>query len=250
MFSIRALMRYSFVGLLGVAVVAGTAIHAASLSASYYVMSSSDPDAGNGTGYTVQNTLGPDGLPVLNVSGTPALNDINSQDEILWWRTSSTISSSGTGSITLPFSSAAMYPPQGQNPSGNDANGFLTAEFTGTLTVPTTESVSFNLGSDDDSFLYVNGVLVSGLPGLHGISTAPVSTETLAPGTYTLDLFYADREQVDAELDFSINTAGVSLNPPSGPSSGTPEPSSLAMLGAGFAAIVTVLRKQRAHSKR
>ncbi len=219
--------------------------YASSLSGSYYTVSTTDPDFGTqccGV-YTnmVTNNLGPDGLPVLNTSyGGPHINDVNVNGEISWWSPAfdSHVTSSGTGIVMLPFSSAAMYPPQGQNPSGNDANGYLAAVYTGALSIPTTESVVFNLGSDDDSFLYLNGSLVTSVGGVHADTPAPVTSQTLAPGVYPLVLFYVDRYPSNAALDFSITTSNVGVT-------GTPEPATFGLFAAGILGLLGVVRARR-----
>ena len=229
--------RFAFASVVGLLVLVGSSASAASLSASYFEVSTSDPDFGSqccGTYYNmVQSTLGPDGLPVWNPSyGGPAISDVNGSGEITWWSPAlnSHVTSTGTGTISLPFASASMYPPNGTG--SNDANGFLAAVFTGSLVVPTTESVTFNLGSDDDSFLYLNGALQTGIGGVHQDSPAPTSTSILGPGTYNLTLFYDDRYPTQAALNFSIETEGVTVNP-------TPEPGSLLLVGTALAFLGT-----------
>lgn len=229
--------RLAFASVLGLLLLVGSSASAASLSASYFTVSPSDPDFGTqccGTYYNmVQSTLGPDGLPVWNASyGGPALSDVNGSGEITWWSPTfdSNVTVTGTGSISLPFASTSMYPPNGTG--SNDANGYLAAVFTGSLVVPTTESVTFTLGSDDDSFLYLNNVLQTGIGGVHGDTPAPTSTSILSPGTYNLTLFYDDRYPTQAALNFSIDTEGVVVNP-------TPEPGSLLLVGTALAFLGT-----------
>ncbi len=152
--------------------------------------------------------------------------------------------------VAPPINSFAMYPPQGQNPSGNDANGFLSAVYTGTFDVPAAESVSFTLGSDDDSFLYVNGVLVTSAGGVHGDSPAPVVSQVLAPGTYTMNLFYDDRYPTAAALSLAVTTSNIVVNPPSGtPPTVTPEAASMGLFGVGMLAVLALVRVRRSRAE-
>jgi fibro-slime domain-containing protein len=186
----------------------------------------------------VTSTLGPNGLPVYNPSyGGPAINDITPGKEITWWSPAlnSHVTASGTGTITLPFSDNSMYPPMGNG--SNDTTSFLTAIFSGILTLPFQESVSFTLGSDDDSFLYIDGSLVTSVGGIHSDTQAPVSSKILTAGAHTLTLFYADRNRTNAALDFSVNTSNVNLDP-------VPEPSSMLLLGSGLMGLGVLARKR------
>jgi hypothetical protein len=59
--------------------------------------------------------------------------------------------------------------------------------------------------------------------------------EMLGAGTHTLQIFYADQDQVAASLVFQDN--GI-------PVGATPEPGSLALLGTGVLAIGGTLRRR------
>lgn len=228
-----------------------------SLSATYYTLSESDPDANSvtctgqchGTGNLVETQLGPDGLPVynpnatLNGSNPNGVHDLNTQGEITWWSPAFNpdVTYAGSGTISLPYANSAMF-PSGQT---TDRNGFLTAEFQGTLTMTAAGYVTFNLQSDDDSFLYVNGGLVVDNGGVHTVPaisagcctslSGPV-TDYLNAGTYTINLFYDDRSPVDAVLDFSMtSTAPAYVSPIP-----TPEPATLSLLLLGFAGLLCV----------
>jgi fibro-slime domain-containing protein len=212
---------------------------AVTMSATYYtVAESGDPDFNTNpccnSLYTneVKGTLGPNGLPVYNPGyGGPTLYDVNSQGELTWWSPSlnSNVTKTGTGSVTLPFSNYNFFPPNGTG--SNDGSGFQAAIFRGVLNVPTTESVTFSFGADDDSFLALDNTIISQEGGIHGVSAAPVTTSVLTPGSYDLTLFYTDRHETGAGLYFSLDTSGVTI------STGVPEASTWAMMLIGFAGL-------------
>jgi hypothetical protein len=175
---------------------------------------------GSGTPNVAANSaLGPDGLPVVS-STNPGVVDVNSNHELTWWTPSSFVIPTGTGTISLPYASNMFAP----NSTGtNDSSAFETAVLTGTFTETGTATVSFTVGSDDDAFIYLNGVLIGQNPGIHAVTDVMFSA-TANAGTNTLEIFYADRERVAAELDVSANVV----------LSAVPEPSTWAMMILGF----------------
>jgi fibro-slime domain-containing protein len=211
-----------------------------SMTVNYFTLSGSDPDTGGtqccdvDTGM-VTNSLGPDGLPVYSGTSIKPITDLNSSNEITWWSPSfnSNVTSNGSGTITLPFSNGSFYPPIGGG--ANDANGFLTAELTGTFTLTAANTVNFAVTSDDDAFIYVNGMLVGANGGVHSANSTSYA-DSLGPGTYTLNVFYADRDQVGAVLDFGVTGATVNA---------VPEPSTWALMIAGMAMLGGYAFKQR-----
>jgi fibro-slime domain-containing protein len=112
-----------------------------------------------------------------------------------------------------------MFAPNGGGT--NDANGFQTAIFRGNLTVGATGGSVF-FGGDDDVFLAIDGVIVGQVDGVHTTADLTVS---VAAGTHSLELFYADRDQTDANLQFQLTNATISA---------VPEPSTWAMMILGF----------------
>jgi len=231
--------------LLGMSVHASAAV---TMNATYFtVAESGDPDFNTNpccSSYYTNEVLGTlkDGLPVYNSSyGGPTLYDVNSNGELTWWSPSqnSNVTQTGTGTVTLPYANYSFFPPNGTG--SNDANGFQAAIFRGVLNVPTTESVQFSFGADDDAFLALGNTVISQEGGIHGVSAAPVTTSILSPGNYDLTLFYTDRHESGAGLYFSLLTQGVTI-------SGVPEPATWAMMlfGVGFVGAGLRMRRKEA----
>jgi len=240
------------------------AVHAQiTMSATYYTIAESDQDtnhlAGGVFNNEVQSGLGPDGLPLLNTAAygctsncftnTPLPQDVTASGQLTWWSPSlnkggaggaSDVVQTGTGTISLPYSNGSFYPSNGTG--SNDANGFQSAVFSTVLDVPTAEAVSFNIGADDVAFVYLNGVNVCDLGGIHGDSPGTCTSGILNAGDNTLELFYADLEQTGAALTFSVNTAGITGAPPA--TGNAPEPATLCLFGLGLAGLRFVRRRQ------
>lgn len=210
---------------------------------SYYTLSPSDPDANQNIDGLVTNevrpTLGPDGLPVLNSGpgctapcyanggSVNTIHDVNGANEITYWSPiyNSNVSYEGSTAVTLPYDDPTLFPPEGNGSS--DANGLQTAVISTVLTVPTTETVSFTVGADDDAFVYLNNQLVCDLGGVHPNASTGCSSMVMAPGSYALNVFYADLHAVAASLDFAVDTANVTGSP-------VPEPPSVLLLATAL----------------
>ncbi len=99
------------------------------------------------------------------------------------------------------------------------------AHLWGTFDAPAGGSVTFNLGSDDDAWVFLNGQLVVDDGSVHALTIVPTIVSGLAIGTNRVDVFFADRHTVQSGLYFD---ADVTLNP------SVPEASTWAMMFAGF----------------
>jgi hypothetical protein len=217
---------------------------AQSLDINYYTIAANDPDANHLAGglYTneVQNALGPNGLPVLNLSqygctsncysqsgapgfpsgsssSTPNVNVLNSTGEITYWSPTLNpyITETRTTTTTLPFNVPQnFFPPNGTGSADGPPGGYQAAMLYGTINAPATETLSFSIGSDDMAFAYIDGQVVCSDGGVHGSSSVPCTTPTVSKGSHSFDLFFVDINQTQAGLTFSINSTGVTTTPP------------------------------------
>ena len=192
----------------------------------------------------VKTVLGPNGLPMIT-----SANPLNAQDyntatnELQWWTPTATsaLNVSYSGSQTLAtnsISSNAFYAPFGNG--SNDANGFLTAVFSGMFTLNSARSINFSLGSDDDAFLFVDGISRVQIGGIHPVDVV-TTTLNLSAGTHSFKLFYADRLQSNAAINFSL--------PDDVTVSAVPEPATWALMLVGFAMVGAAVRYRRRSAK-
>jgi hypothetical protein len=176
-------------------------------------------------------SLGAGGLPV-SVGGPNPIIDVNGSGEILWWSpgvsSPNPITATGSGTISVgTVASPLTYTMYAPNSTGtDDATYFETARLLGTIH-GTGVDVTFNVSSDDDTLVYLNGLYVGGNPGVHGETSTLLNLGTFT-GPESLEIFYADRAQVGAVLNLGIDGATIS---------GVPELSTWVMMALGFAGL-------------
>jgi fibro-slime domain-containing protein len=230
---------------------------ALSLQGNYYTLSSTHIDTLGGvdgttiTGLVLPALSGTPGTvgaaPVASGTSGPAsgpISDKNGVNAIQWWtaHTNVTADNSVNGGVSNQRTDAFVGGVLGgpgfangffPNGAGNDANGYRAVHWTGTFSVGA-GGAHLTLSADDDAWLFLNGGLAMDNGGVKAIGLAQTTTANLAAGTYVVDLFFADRHQIQSGIDFECSGC---LDP-------VPEPATLLLFGTTLAGLGAVVRRR------
>ncbi len=257
-------------GLAASVVVAGAPpAQALSLQGSYFAIGSANSDVEKGIDGVivpglVSSTLAPGASPTKIASPPASVISDLAGGQIQWWTphnsgtlgslatntgvtTIGTRTDTGTATSFLPTSFGSNFFAGTSvtfvNPAGSDggANGYLAVHWTGAVHVTGTPTLT--LGADDDAWVFErvhgSGSNYTLLLDDGGVKAAGATVPgTLAAGDYDLQLFWADRNTVQAGLTFTCTGEGTCTDLP------VPEPATLLLFGTSLVGIGTVLRRR------
>jgi len=207
----------------------------ADLLGTYYNLPNTHPDmeswVANGNSYgvypgMVENTL-TGSMPTLTAYGSTRIKQWD------WWDSKYQVFQRVDSTADLQTNFASSWFPVNTGLPGDPQD--FAVKWTGKFYVAEDKNYTYSMGSDDDSWLFIDKKLVLDLGGVHGLTYGSY-TIALTAGWHDIDIFFAERNVVQS--GFQLNFFSDTVPTP------TPEPMSMLLLGLGLVGLAGVSRRK------
>ncbi len=223
--------------LLGITVVAllltlasGTA--GASLLGTYYNLDETHPDMQHYiTGWThgmVEDVL---------TSRTPTLTSYGATQvsQFDWWDPQYEAFSRYDSDADLQSNFSSSWFPVNDGLPGDPYH--FAVHWSGQFYVGESKAYEYSMGSDDDSWLFIDGELILDLGGVHGISYTSYAL-SLEEGYHDIDIFFAERHTTQSGFQLNFFSDLEPTPPP------VPEPSTFLLLATGLGGLAFIRKRK------
>ena len=201
----------------------------AGLIGTYYNLSSAHPDMQVYTGGAGMVEIALTGSAPTETAATPNYSQFD------WWDSQYFAFQREDSDADLQSNFSSSFFPISSSLPGDPYH--FAVHWEGQFYVDTAMNYNYSMGSDDDSWLFIDNQLVLDLGGVHGMSYTDY-TLSLEQGYHDIDIFFAERHTTGS--GFQLNFFS-DLEPPI---NGVPEPATMLLLGSGLIGLVGFRRKK------